>query len=124
MTEPTVEERLTALQAELDEARAEIERLTPLAEQGEQYHNDLVEQCIDEGIRANGDDFPADAYREILRGTSLENIKATLTMYAEQARKRFAGGRQTVDGDETEADPPNEPETVEISTTPAAAYAA
>ena len=130
-TEKTIEERLIELENQLAEAQAalaeqlaKIERLKPLAEQGEQYRTDLIEQCISEGIRANGDDFPADAYREILRGTSLENIKAMLAQYAAQARKRFPGGRQTVDGDELEADADNEQPKQQRNGLPDSAYAA
>lgn len=103
MTEPTLEERLEQAEHQLAEAAAEIERLRPLAQQGERYRAELIEEVLAEGVRANGDGFPIDAYREILAGTSLENILAMREQYAAQARKRFPGGRQTVDTDEPEA---------------------
>lgn len=99
-----IEQRLEQLEAQLVQANAEIERLKPLAEQGERYRADLIEEVLAEGVRANGQEFPTEAYREILKGTSLDNILAMREQYAAQARKRLGNGRQTVDDDETEAD--------------------
>ena len=125
MTEQkTADVRLIELEAALAEANAEIERLKPLAEQGERYRADLIEEVLAEGVRANGQEFPVDAYREILKGTSLDNILAMREQYAAQARKRFPGGRQTVDADEGEADAAAAQPKQQRNGLPDAAYAA
>jgi len=126
MTEPTIDERVEQLEGQLAEANAEIERLRPLAQQGERYRADLIEEVLTEGVRANGEQFPVDTYREILAGTSLDNILAMREQYAEQARKRLGGGRQTVDDDEGEqaAEAAAQPQPQRANGLPDSAYAA
>jgi len=45
-------------------SRSEIERLRPLADDGKRYRDDLIEDSIKEGIRAD-DQFPVETFRAI-----------------------------------------------------------
>lgn len=123
--EKTTEERLIDLQAQLDQANAEIERLKPLAQQGEQYRADLIAEALAEGVRANGKEFPAETYQGILERSNIAEIKAMRDDWAAQAKRRFTNGRQTVDGDEGEAaSAAKKPKTQRSAALPDAAYAA
>lgn len=93
-------ERATELTRQLDDARAEIARLRPLADDGRAYRADLVEQAITEGIRAYGNAFPVETYRAMLEGQSLEAIKRVREMHKEVADKAIPTGRTSVDRSE------------------------
>ncbi len=98
---------------ERDEARAEVARLQPLADQGRAYREELVNQAVAEGVRAMGEGFPEETYRAMLAGATLEHIRQVRDTFAGQAAERFPGGRQTRD---------QEQEQPERAATPAAAY--
>lgn len=76
---------------------AENARLQPLAEQGEQYRADLIEQALAEGVRAMGETFPRETYDRMFEGATIEHIKRVRDAWAAQARKLFSAGRKTVD---------------------------
>lgn len=96
----------------------EAERLRPLADEGRQYRADLIDEALAEGVRAMGDEFPAETYRGMLERASLENVKAIRDQWSAMAARQFTGGRKTVDDDA----PPPAP--VQESDVPDAAYAA
>lgn len=84
----------------------EVERLRPLADEGRQYRNDLIEDALKEGVRAMGDRFNQEAYRGLLGQSSLEVIKQMRGDWAEIAGKRWPNGRQTEDeGSQEPAEP-------------------
>ena len=91
------EEDLYALIRFLDKRCAQ---LTNLADDGRTYHADLIESAITEGVRAMGDKFDQEAYRELLAGASLDRIRAVRDSFAATAASRFKGGRSTVDGEQ------------------------
>jgi TolA-binding protein len=90
-------ERATELTRQLDDARAEIARLRPLADDGRAYRTDLVEQAITEGIRAYGNAFPVETDREMLGNQSLDAIKRVRDMHKDAADKAIPTGRTSVD---------------------------
>lgn len=83
--------------------RAQIDELTPLAEQGRQYLETLREQVIAAGIRAMGQEFPADTYRAMLKNAGIEELKRLHDGFEQAARQRLPGGRQTADKHEPPA---------------------
>lgn len=103
---------------------AENSRLSTLADMGRQYRDDLVEAAISEGVRAMGESFPQEAYRDLLSKSTLEQIKALRDSFAADARKRFPGGRRTTDGEqpETDGDEGDEAPTLIEPEIPAAAF--
>lgn len=96
-TTPTEDTRAIELARDLAEARAEIARLTPLADDGRVYRADLVEQALHEGIRAYGNAFPVETYREMLTTQSLDGIKRIVALHREAADKAIPTGRTSVD---------------------------
>jgi hypothetical protein len=80
---------------------AETERLKPLAEDGQAYRADLIEETLKEGVRAMGDNFAQEAYEEMLKGASLARIKEIRDKFAAQAKATIPQGRQTTSDDET-----------------------
>lgn len=97
------------------ELMAENARLAPLAEQGRQYRADLVEAAITEGVRAMGEAFPAETYRELFKSASLEQVKLLRDRWQAQAAMLFPGGRKTVDNEQ-------QPQRQAAPRVPAAAY--
>lgn len=71
-------------------------RLVPLADEGRQYRADLVEAALTEGVRAMGEQFPAETYREMFKGATLEQVKLLRDRWQAQAASLLKGGRQTV----------------------------
>jgi hypothetical protein len=109
-------QQLTEARAELEQSRAEVARLQPLADQGRAYRDELVNQAVAEGVRALGETFPEETYRAMLTNAPLEHIRQVRDTFAEQAAVRFPGGRQTQDAPKNDGD--NEPQ----RQTPVAAY--
>lgn len=110
-------EQLVEATRQRDEAQQEVARLQPLADQGRAYRDELVNQAVAEGVRAMGEAFPEETYRAMLAGAPLEHIRQVRDTFAEQARARFPGGRQTRDVNEKDGAPAR-------PATPAAAYGA
>lgn len=76
-----------------------IRTLTPQAKDGERYRDDLIEQTLNEGVRAYGDKFDKDAERAEMRLISIDGIKRRLALLEPLADDIFKGGRATEDGD-------------------------
>jgi hypothetical protein len=106
------------LASEITRLQADVERLTPLADDGRAYRDDLVADALAEGVRAYGEDFAEETYRGVLESAPLETVKRMRADWARTAESRFAGRRQTVD-EEEEAGATEERQVV-----PDAAYAA
>lgn len=109
---PGASEPLAAVRdllADHEKAQAEIERLRPLADDGQQYRADLIEEALAEGVRANGDDFALETYRGMLEAAPLSQIRQMRDDWARLAKARFPGGRQTQEteqpDDETDPQP-------------------
>jgi len=83
---------------------AEVERLKPLADDGEKYRERLRERVIQEQRRATG--TASEAFRSIVARATVPELEGMLPDLARQGNELFAGGRQTVDG----TDLPDEPE--------------
>jgi len=85
---------------------AEVARLRPLADDGRAYRADLIEETLAEGVRAQGERFPAETYRALLERAGLDHIKQVRDTLKEAGDKRLPGGRQTIDShDPPEATP-------------------
>jgi len=87
--------------------RAEIERLQPLAvqaQEGKELRTILVEETLEEGVRAFGDSFDKEAKLRMLDGLSVETVKEMRSSWKEIGDAKFSGKRQTVDttGDDDE----------------------
>lgn len=85
---------------------AENARLAPLADQGNQYREDLVADALAEGVRAMGEAFPSETYQNMFRSATLDHIKQLRDTWRKQGNERLGGGRKTVDTEENNAPQP------------------
>lgn len=83
----------------LQAAEAEVERLKPMAVDGEAYRNDLITQTVTEGKRAFGEAFNEEQQKSLLKLAPIETLKATRDAYAGVADKLFPKERVTTDND-------------------------
>jgi hypothetical protein len=82
----------------LDLLRTEITTLRPLASDGRQYREDLVNEAIAEGVRAGVITADDDAsQRAALNALPLATVKSTRAAYQQIADKRFPGKRRSAD---------------------------
>jgi hypothetical protein len=91
----------------------EVARLSPLADMGTAYRNDLIEDAIKEGQRAMGKNFSEETYRSILTDRSIEAIKRIRDDFKTQGDKRWGKGRQSKDSVDPNEDRGTDPEVEE-----------
>lgn len=91
---------------------SECTRLRALADEGRAYRSDLIEETLREGVRAQGQQFPAESFRAMLGKASITEIKSTRESFKAVGNSHFQGGRQT--SDEASATPPLTTEAVEV----------
>ena len=73
-----------------------VKKIKEEAEQGRQYVTDLVDQAVKARVRAQGEGFKAEPYKNMLsRSADIEYIKDEITSYEELAKERWPQGRQT-----------------------------
>lgn len=70
---------------ELERLRARERELAPLADDGRAYRSDLIEQTIAWGVRAHGEAFPQETYRELLAGASVEHLRRVRAGFEDKA---------------------------------------
>ena len=80
----------------------QVNELRVPAADGRQYRTDLIAEALAEGIRALGEHFDEEAYRNMLGGLSLDGIKRMRGDWQRTAAMRFQPGRSVND----ENDPP------------------
>lgn len=91
---------LAQLRTAAEEAKAESAELAQQAADGRQYRADLVAAALAEGVRAYGERFDSETYRATLEHAPLATIQRMRDDWQSIGDGRFAGGRQTDDGDE------------------------
>jgi hypothetical protein len=90
-----IEEGVTKLQQRLAE-------LEPQAKDGLQYRDDLVNEALEEGVRAQGAEFDKAAYEDMLRKSPLTLVKRFRDDWKKVADKQLPAGRTTTDGENSE----------------------
>ena len=90
-------ERLAPLEIELTTLRARVLELQPLADDGKAYRTHLVDTTLAEGVRAFGETFDQDTYRNLLNGVPIETVKRMQADWRKAGDQAFPGGRKTVD---------------------------
>jgi hypothetical protein len=78
----------------------DVQRMKPLAADGERYKADLVKEALEEGVRAMGDGFESTTYEATLKAAPIDFVKRMRDDWRSVGDKRFAGGRQTTEGGE------------------------
>lgn len=94
----SVVEAIRVLHSNFRQAEADVQRLTPLADDGRQYRTDMVNEALLEGVRAYGAEFAEATYRGVLEAANLDTIKRMRDDWRRIAEKQFAPGRVTTDG--------------------------
>lgn len=82
----------------IERMQARIKELEPQAKDGQQYRSDLVSEALAEGVRAQGEEFDAEAYKEILQNAPLTTVKRMKEDWKRVADKFLPGGRSSQDG--------------------------
>lgn len=73
-----------------------VKKMKEEAEQGRQYVTDLVDKAIEARVRAQGEGFKADSYKNMLScSADIEYIKSEIESYDAMTQERFTSGRQT-----------------------------
>lgn len=66
-----------------------------LAKEGQEYRKQLIDEAIAMGVRAMGNDFPADTWKESFATMSTKAIKDVMKTWELQAKDEIPAGRQT-----------------------------
>jgi hypothetical protein len=96
--EPFRQQDDIALRNELDNfATVEgVRKLKREAEMGRTYIADLIDKAVSTRVKAQGDRFNAESYRNMLiQSADISTIKDEIKSYEEMAAQRFTAGRQT-----------------------------
>ena len=105
-----------ALRNELGKDYSAIEAIRQLkkeAQQGRRYLADSVDLAVSARIKAQGDNFNADSYRNMLMTWGdIDAIKEEAEVYEKEFQKRFTAGRQTDPVDPPVGGTDPEPKTV------------
>lgn len=73
-----------------------VKKMKEEAEQGRQYVTDLVDLAVKARVRAQGEGFKSEPYKNMLsRSADIEYIKSEIEAYDAMAGERFTPGRQT-----------------------------
>jgi hypothetical protein len=75
----------------------DADTILKFAREGIQYREELIQDTIEWGIRAQGNDFPADAWKQLLSepGRTIEAIKDFREQFKKQAEAAIPAGRKT-----------------------------
>lgn len=65
------------------------------AKEGIAYHTESVEEAIKEGVRAMGNDFPAETWKLTFATMSTKQIKDIASTWYKQAKEKIPAGRKT-----------------------------
>lgn len=77
-----------------------IRQLKKEAQQGRRYLADMVDAAVSARIKAQGDTFNPESYRNMLNiSADIDSIKEEIEAYNRQAKLRFTPGRQTEEGE-------------------------
>jgi hypothetical protein len=75
-----------------------IRQLKKEAQQGRRYLADTIDEAVAARVKAQGDSFNAESYRNMLTNSGdIDSIKEEITAYDNMAKQRFTPGRQTED---------------------------
>jgi predicted nuclease with TOPRIM domain len=61
---------------EIADLKAKVDELTPQAELGKQYREDVVTAALASGVRDKGNDFEEESYKKMFAALTVEEIKA------------------------------------------------
>ena len=74
------------------------DKVLSYAKEGESYMNQLIDDAIAMGVRAQGNDFPAETWKNTFAGMGSQQIKDIMATFEKQAKEEIPAGRQTQAG--------------------------
>jgi len=74
-----------------------VQRLAPLAKDGEKYRTDLVARALSEGKRALGEKFDEATLKPLLETVDLDTVRSMTDAWTAIGDAQFKGGRQSRD---------------------------
>ena len=71
------------------------DKVLSYAKEGMDYMTQLVEDAVAMGVRAQGNDFPAETWKNTFAGMSSQGIKDIMATFEKQAKEEIPAGRQS-----------------------------
>jgi len=71
------------------------DKVLTYAKEGMDYMTQLVEDAVAMGVRAQGNDFPAETWKNTFAGMSSQGIKDIMATFEKQAKEEIPAGRQS-----------------------------
>lgn len=71
------------------------DKVLTYAKEGMDYMAQLVEDAVAMGVRAQGNDFPAETWKNTFAGMSSQGIKDIMATFEKQAKEEIPAGRQS-----------------------------
>lgn len=93
-----LKEEETVIQA-IEKLQQRIAELEPVAKDGQQYRSDLVEEALEEGVRAQGEGFDRETYEETLKSAPIKVIKRMRDDWKKTADTVLPNGRHSTDSE-------------------------
>lgn len=94
-TQAQIDEETGKLQERVDALEAEVERLKPLAKDGEAFRKEVTEEALAAGVRAQGNDFPTETWKKTFANMEIEAIRDIAKTFNKQAEEKIPDGRKT-----------------------------
>ncbi len=86
------------LAEKLAKAEAKVKELEPLAKDGEVFRKEVIDAAIAAGVRAQGNDFPAETWKKTFASMEISAIRDIAKTFQRQAEAEIPAGRLTVPG--------------------------
>jgi hypothetical protein len=71
------------------------EKVLSYAKEGEVYMTELVDSAVAAGVRAQGNDFPAETWKNTFAGMGSQGIKDIMATFEKQAKEEIPTDRQS-----------------------------
>lgn len=71
------------------------DKVLSYAKEGESYMSQLIDDAVAMGVRAQGNDFPAETWKATFGGMGSQQIKDIMATFEKQAKEDIPAGRQT-----------------------------
>lgn len=111
----SLSEQLQAVQGELEDVKGQLsakddtikelearnEELAGKAELAETYRQDLIQQALEAGVRAQGNAFNATLFERFLATLSIDEIKEVINGFENEVKSRFEGARVSTASDKS-----------------------
>lgn len=94
---------------EVAQLSAQVAELTAKAELADTFRNDLIEQTLSAGVKAQGNAFPREQFGKFLQTLSIDEIKQTKTQFESTFSANFENAKRVTDGKQLSNEQKGEP---------------